>query len=70
MSTLVKVVINAGYVCENTEATTDHAKQALYEDICNAVKHDTIQEWIEVVSAPEASKCDIPNFLIETGGEV
>jgi hypothetical protein len=40
------------------------AVDALYEDVVNAVKHDEIDEWIDIVDT-DATEKDIPSFITE-----
>jgi len=63
---LGKVQIGHSYVVDlDDKDMVDHAKDALYEDLMNAVKYDELPSNIEAVNAPDASEGDIPDFLTE-----
>lgn len=61
---LGKVVIDIGYVVDlDNEGMVGDAKDALYEDVMNAVKFNEVDCWIKVIDAPDAKEEDIPEFL-------
>jgi hypothetical protein len=63
---LARVVINVGYVVyKDDQDMIEYAQQATYEDVMNAVKHNELETWIEVLDAPDAKESDIPDFLLE-----
>jgi hypothetical protein len=61
---LGRVVINIEYVVDldNPEMIED-AKQCIFEDITNSIKYGEVDQWIDVVPAPDAKEEDIPEFL-------
>jgi len=61
---LGRVVIDLGYVVdiENPDMV-ERAKDAIFEDMMNAVKYDEVYNNIDIVDDPEANECDIPDFL-------
>lgn len=61
-----RLTLDLGYVVRaGDDQMIQHAKEAFYEDIMNAVKYDELFDWIDVVDAPEATEADIPEFLLE-----
>lgn len=61
-----KVRIHNEYIVNlDNEAMVDHAKDALIEDIFNAVKFDEVQDGIEIVEDATLTEEDIPDFLKE-----
>ena len=61
-----RLTLDLGYVVRaGDDQMIQHAKEAFYEDIMNAVKYDELFDWIDVVEAPEATEADIPEFLLE-----
>ena len=61
-----KVIISAEYFVDlDNNGMVDEAKECLYEDIMNAVKHEELHNYIEVEPAPEANESDIPEFLLD-----
>ncbi len=42
-----------------------HGKDALYEDLMNAVKYNELGSWIETEERKGLSKSDIPGFLLD-----
>lgn len=62
-----RLTLDLGYVVRaGDDQMIQHAKEAFYEDIMNAVKYDELFDWIDVVDAPGATEADIPEFLLET----
>ncbi len=43
-----------------------HAKESVYEDVMNSVKHDSLFGEIEIDTDSPCSENDIPDFLLET----
>lgn len=67
---LGRVCVNTGYIVDlDNEEMVQHAKDALYEDLENASKHNEWDSWIQIEKTPEANEVDIPTFLIEEGEE-
>jgi len=65
-----RLTLDLGYVVRaGDDQMIQHAKEAFYEDIMNAVKYDELFDWIDVVDAPGATEADIPEFLLETEEE-
>jgi hypothetical protein len=63
---LVRVVVDVGYVVYADDAgMVSEARDALYEDVMNAVKYNELSRWIKIVPAPDAEESDIPDFLKE-----
>ena len=63
---LVKIVVSMGYIVDaDNPVMIEDAKEALYEDLMNAVKYDELHNHIEVIDAPDAKEEDIPEFLLE-----
>ena len=61
-----RLTLDLGYVVRaGDDQMIQHAKEAFYEDIMNAVKYDELFDWIDVVDAPGATEADIPEFLLE-----
>lgn len=61
-----RVILDLGYVVRSGDDEMEqHAKEALYEDVMNLVKHDEIFDAITVLDAPDATEQDIPEFLLE-----
>jgi hypothetical protein len=61
-----RLTLDLGYVVRaGDDQMIQHAKEAFYEDIMNAVKYDELFDWIDIVDAPEATEADIPEFLLE-----
>jgi hypothetical protein len=61
----VRIKLSGDYIVLNDPEMIRHAKDALFEDIHNAVKHDEVADWLEVVPAPEGTLDRIPEFLLE-----
>ena len=67
MNKYKRLTLDLGYVVRaGDDQMIQHAKEAFYEDIMNAVKYDELFDWIDVVDAPGATEADIPEFLLET----
>jgi len=63
---LGRVQISHSYVVNlDNEDMVEHARDALYEDLMNAVKFDELHSNIEVVEDPDATETEIPDFLTE-----
>jgi len=66
-----RLTLDLGYVVRaGDDQMIQHAKEAFYEDIMNAVKYDELFDWIDVVDAPDATEADIPEFLLEEEREL
>jgi len=46
-----------------------HAKDAMLDDVDNAVKHNEVHQWMTVEEAPDAEEVDIPTFLLDDDEE-
>lgn len=67
---LGKVHIDTKYVVDlDDQDMVDAAKDALYEDLMNAVKYDELHLWIKCSEDNEATPQDIPEFLVENKQE-
>jgi hypothetical protein len=67
---LGRVCVNTGYVVDlDNEDMVQHAKDALYEDLENASKHNEWHQWIQIEKKIDAKEVDIPTFLIEEDDE-
>src|SRR5574341_169478 len=62
-----RACVDIGYV--GRAHHVDQLKDALYEDLMNAVKYDELHEWIEVEPAPDATPDDIADWLLELEDE-
>ena len=69
-SKFVKVVLPMHYVvpADRLDLIED-AKEALYEDLMSAYKHNEVYEWIDVTEAPEATEADVAEFLMANDEE-
>jgi hypothetical protein len=66
MAKYQKVTLDLYYmVRDDDQSMKEHAKQCLYEDIMNLVKHNELYDAITVVDAPGAIEKDIPEFLMQ-----
>lgn len=64
---LGRVAINSGYIVDlDDDEMVQRAKDALYEDVDNAVKYNEIYNWIEIEQDVDAKEKDISTFLLET----
>lgn len=62
---LGRVCINISYVVDlNNEIMVEEAKDAVYEDLCAAVKSDELYSNITVIEDKKAKLKDIPDFLL------
>jgi hypothetical protein len=69
-SNMGKVKVNIGYVVDMNDADMiEEAKSCVYEDLCNAVKHDELMSHIVVEQDASAKHSDIPDFLKEENEE-
>jgi len=67
---LGRVHITAEYVVDmNDERMVSQAKDALYDDVMNAVKYNELPQMIEVDKEDGLSVNDIPEFLLEDKDE-
>ena len=63
---LGRVQISHSYVVDlDNQEMVEHGKEALFEDLMNAVKFDELWSNIQVEKDPEASENDIPEFLLD-----
>ena len=61
---LGRVCINIAYVVDlNNKTMVQEAKDAVYEDLCAAVKYDELASCITVIEDKKAKLKDIPDFL-------
>jgi len=61
-----KVVFKIEYTVDlNNKDMVDHAKDAIAEDVDNAVKYNEVGDSIKIVRDKKAKASDIPEFLLE-----
>jgi hypothetical protein len=62
---LKRIVFDVGYIVDgDDQAMVDHALDCIYEDIMNAAKYNELGDWISIITAPDATEEDIPEFLL------
>ncbi len=55
-----------GYAVDlDDKEMVDHAREAVFEDVCNAVKFDEVDNAITVEIRPDLTVADIASFLVE-----
>lgn len=63
---LGKIVFEIGYVVDfDDREMTEHAREAVLEDVCNVVKFDEVCHSIKLIKEGKFSESDIPEFLRE-----
>ena len=63
---LGRVEISFGYVVDmNNAEMVEYAKEALYDDLMAAYKHEELGSWIKVRRSPKSKAGEIPEFLLE-----
>lgn len=61
-----RVHVNGFYVVDLDDPDMiEHAKDALYEDLMNAIKYNQLYEWIEPVEDKTMVEEDICEFLLD-----
>lgn len=73
MPKLGRVSFNINYVVDlDNKDMVAEAKQCVFEDVMDAVKHDEVTAHIKVAADETATENDIPEFLLppETNNEV
>ena len=66
MPNLGRVTFNVSYVVDlDNKNMVDDAKQCVFEDVMNAVKHDEVAALITVATDSTATQEDIPEFLLD-----
>lgn len=53
------------YVDLDNKEMVEHAKEAVYEDLINAIKYNECFDTLVVEETPEATEGDIAEFLLE-----
>jgi hypothetical protein len=60
------VKFSAEYVVDlDNSEMVEHARDAVFEDVTNAIKHGEVASWIKEVEDQNADEGDIPEFLLE-----
>jgi len=63
---LGRIMIAHHYVVDlNNELMIQEAKNALFEDLMNAVKYDELGDWIDTQEDPNAREEEIAEFLTD-----
>ena len=63
---LGRVYFNASYVVDlDNQDMVDHAKECVYEDVENSVKHNEVACWIYTEEDPSLTEGDIAEFMTE-----
>ena len=65
----VRVRVSGEYIVLNDKDMIESATDALFVDIQNAYKDDTLKKWITTEPVPEGRLDDIPDFLMEDNNE-
>jgi hypothetical protein len=71
MKNLARLVIDLSYVVDiNDPDMIEHARAAIYEDVCNLIKTDELAEAITLQEVDDTlTEADIPEFLLEDQDE-
>lgn len=61
-----KLMMSAEYFVDlDNDQMVQLAKNALVEDVYNAVKYEEVENWIGFIETPDATEQDIPSWLME-----
>lgn len=62
----VRVQVKYSYIVPNNPEQIEIGKDALYDDLMESVKFDTLYTLIDAVPAPEATADQVPEFITDT----
>lgn len=65
MPRLGRVEFHCSYVVDLDDPDmVDGAREAVCEDVYNAVRFDEVEQWVDVFEDNDADPADIPEFLL------